>query len=205
MKKFRKSPIAIACYVFAAIFAAYFIVTEATTISTIYQYYAPYDMTPTFGEVAGYMIQQGMQPLVAAIVTAMAGIILEAVRKLDPANWATDDEIAEAKEARKMAREAKQIAKGEAAKAAAEAEVTDDGEEIKPEFSAVVAEESEDTIVFEEPEAKADEDVVEFEEETAAEPEQEFSDEFSAEVAPEEVDEELAAQLRKAVEESEAK
>ena len=97
MKKFRKSPIAIACYVFAAIFAAYFIVTEATTISTIYQYYAPYDMTPTFGEVAGYMIQQGMQPLVAAIVTAMAGIILEAVRKLDPANWATDDEIAEAK------------------------------------------------------------------------------------------------------------
>ena len=194
MKKFRKSPIAIACYVFAAIFAAYFVATEVNTVSTIYDYYAPYGVSPTFGEVAGYMLQQGIGSLTAAVMTLMAGIILEEVRKLNPCYWATDEELAEAKEARKAAREAKKIAKGEAAKAAAEAEDADNDEAIKAEFAAVVAEESEGTVVFDEENAQEADAAEEAEaEENAAEPAAEetegneetrvLSDEFSAEVA----------------------
>ena len=203
MKKFRKSPIAIVCYVFAAIFAAYFVATEVNTISTIYEYYAPYGVAPTVGEVVGYMIQQGIQPLAYAILVCMAGIILEAVRKLNPANWATDDEIAEAKEARKAAREAKKIAKGEAAKAAAEASVEfaeepeaeqEHQEELSDEFSAVVIPEEADENPAAEPE-EADEN-------PAAEPEE--ADENPA-AEPEEVDENLASELKKAVEAAESK
>ena len=209
MKKFRKSPIAIVCYVFAAVFAAYFVATEVNTISTIYEYYAPYGVAPTVGEVVGYMVQQGMQPLAYAILVCMAGIILEAVRKLNPANWATDDEIADAKEAKKAAREAKKIAKGEAAKAAAEAEMADEDEQIKPEFAATVADESEDTVVFEDESAEPETTEaasVEFSEEPEAEQEhqEELSDEFSAVVVPEEVDENLATELKKAVDAAEA-
>ena len=81
MKKFRRSPFTIACYVFAAMFAAYFVTVVISTVSTITQYYAAYDMSPTFGEVATYLFQQGTMPLFAAIGTFMAGIILDEVRK----------------------------------------------------------------------------------------------------------------------------
>ncbi len=206
MKKFRKSPIAIICYIFGAIFAAYFVATEVNTVSTIFDYYAPYQMTPNAGEVIGYMIQQGMQTLTATILVLMAGIILEEVRKLNPANWVTDDEIAEKKEARKAAREAKQIAKGEAAKAAAEAGMAEEEEGIKAEFAATVAEENDKTVVFEEETYESEEAAEEAEEEAAEtaaepseEPEQEFSDEFSAVIA-EDVDDELAEELKTAVE-----
>ena len=164
MKKFRKSPIAIACYVIAALLAGYFITIAISTITTINQYYQAYEMSAGFGETLGYLLQNGLAPLAAAISTFMAGYILEEVRKLNPAkevrklnpaNWKTDDEIAEAKEEKRMAKEAKVIAKGEAAKAKAEAafekaeELEDKFDEAvekrKEEFSAVVAAVEEDT------------------------------------------------------------
>ena len=193
MKKFRRSPFTIACYVFAALFAAYFIAVLISTVTTITQYYAAYDMSPTFGEVVTYLFQQGLTPLVAAIVTFMSGIILDEVRKGNPANWASDEEISEAKEAKRLAKEAKQIAKGEAAAAAAAAaETLDTSEEIKPEFSAVVAEQSENTVVAEggdaaeEAAAEAEETVKEAAdaaEEEAEETAEEPSDVFEAVVA----------------------
>lgn len=156
MKKFRRSPFTIACYVIAAMFAAYFVTIVISTVTTINQYYAAYDMSPTFGEVASYLFQQGTMPLFAAIGTFMAGIILDEVRKGNPANWASDEEISEAKEAKRLAKEAKQIAKGEAAAAAATAasaaEKIVSDESIKPEFAAVVAEESKNTVVFDDEE-----------------------------------------------------
>lgn len=157
MKKFRRSPFTIACYVIAAMFAAYFVTIVISTVTTINQYYAAYDMSPTFGEVASYLFQQGTMPLFAAIGTFMAGIILDEVRKGNPANWASDEEISEAKEAKRLAKEAKQIAKGEAAAAAATAasaaaEKIASDESIKPEFAAVVAEESKNTVVFDDEE-----------------------------------------------------
>ena len=156
MKKFRRSPFTIACYVIAAMFAAYFVTIVISTVTTINQYYAAYDMSPTFGEVASYLFQQGTMPLFAAVGTFMAGIILDEVRKGNPANWASDEEISEAKEAKRLAKEAKQIAKGEAAAAAATAasaaEKIVSDESIKPEFAAVVAEESKNTVVFDDEE-----------------------------------------------------
>ena len=195
MKKFRRSPFTIACYVIAAMFAAYFVTIVISTVTTINQYYAAYDMSPTFGEVASYLFQQGTMPLFAAIGTFMAGIILDEVRKGNPANWASDEEISEAKEAKRRAKEAKQIAKGEAAAAAATAasaaEKVVSDESIKPEFAAVVAEESKNTVVFgdeEDAEAVAEEAEEKAEEAAgaaAAEAEEkaEVSDVFEVEVA----------------------
>ncbi len=160
MKKFRRSPFTIACYVIAAMFAAYFVTIVISTVTTINQYYAAYDMSPTFGEVASYLFQQGTMPLFAAIGTFMAGIILDEVRKGNPANWASDEEISEAKEAKRLAKEAKQIAKGEAAAAAATAaagaEKLASDDSIKPEFAAVVAEESNNTVVFDDDDEEAE-------------------------------------------------
>ena len=50
MKKFRRSPIAVICYVMAAITAAYFIAVIFSTMSTIHQYYAQYQMSAGFGD-----------------------------------------------------------------------------------------------------------------------------------------------------------
>ncbi len=163
MKKFRRSPISIACYVLAAAFAAYFITIVISTIVTINQYYAQYEMSATVSEVVGYLFQNGLAPLTAVITTFMAGLIYDEVRKLNPDNWATEEEIAEAKEAKRIAREAKQIAKGEAAAAAAGAD-KDASETIKPEFAAAVAEEAEEAeeeteASIEEAEAVAEETV----------------------------------------------
>ncbi len=205
MKKFRRSPIAIACYVLAAIFTAYFLVVVVSTVTSITQYYASYQMSPTVSEIAGYLLQNGLAPLTAIITTFMAGLIYDEVRKLNPDNWATEDEIAEAKEARRQAKEAKQIAKGEAAvaaaAAAAEEAAEDTAEEIKPEFSAVVVEEAEAAAeaAAEEAEAAVEEeaeDITEQEEVTADEEEQEETaepehTEFFAEVAEEEAAEEI--------------
>ena len=156
MKKFRRSPFSIVCYVLAAVFMAYFIVVVISTVSTINQYYAAYQMSPTFGEVASYLFQSGLSPLAASVVTFMAGLTYDEVRRINPANWAADGEISEADEAKRLAREAKQIAKGEAAKAAAKdkdaAADNGDDDSIKAEFAAVVAEESDDTDVFEDEE-----------------------------------------------------
>lgn len=157
MKQFRRSKIAIVCYILAVLFAVYCVYAIATAIVTINQYYASYGMSPGAGEVVSYLFQSAVSPLTTMITIFMAGLILEEVRKLNPANWATPDEIAEAKEAKRLAREAKQIAKGEAAAAAAteEAAADADSESIKPEFAAVIAEESENSVVFDEEEDPA--------------------------------------------------
>lgn len=199
MKKYRRSPLSIVCYVLAAIFAANFILVISSTLTEINQYYATYGMQPGFGEVLRYMLQMGSTPLFTAVATFMVGIIFNEIRKQNPANWAADEEISEAKEAQRLFKDAKQIAKGEAAKAAAEAKepvITENDEGIKTEFSAVVAENS-DTVEFggdeteeeaaapeetenEEPAEAADDQV---QEETESES---FSDEFSAVVAEDE-------------------
>lgn len=189
MKKFRKSPIAIACYIISGLVFVYFVAVVASTIVSIYQYYSGYDMAPGFGETLGYVLQNGLSPLVSAITIFMAGFILEEVRKLNPANWMTDEEIADAREARMMEKEAKIIAKGEAAKAKAEeaaekAEALEDKfdeklESAKAQFSAVVAEAEEKTI-FDQLGEEIDTAAKEFSEEVKSAAE-EFADKVDAE------------------------
>lgn len=134
MKRFRRSPVAIICYVIAILITCYFIGVTISTLITIHDYYAQYDMQAGFGETMAYLLQNGLTILVNAVVVFMAGFILEEVRKLNPSNWTTDEERAEAREAKQLAREQKQAAKGEAARIRAgvvtEAEAAKAGEEI---------------------------------------------------------------------------
>ena len=168
MKQFRKSPIALACYIISALLLVYFLFVCATTISTINQYYASYDMKASFGETLGYLVQSGLSPLVSAITVFMAGYILEEVRKLNPANWMTEDEIAEAREAKKMAREAKQIAKGEVAKAKADAKAEAEAE-ARAEAAAEKLEEETAAVEFSAEVAEDAEEISEAAEEAAEE------------------------------------
>lgn len=194
MKQFRKSPIAIACYVISVLILAYCLYVCANAIGYVNQYFASMGMPAEFGVTLEYIIQSGLSPFVSAVTVFMAGFILEEVRKLNPANWKTEDEIAEEKEAKKMAKEAKQIAKGEAAKAKADAKAEAEAEaraearaeemveeaEIA-EFSAVVAEDAED-----EPEefSEATEEVAEGAEDVAEETVEEPADTTDNVAAP---------------------
>ena len=118
-KKFRRSGFSIACYVIAAVMLVYVCYLVGTTVSTINQYYAQYDMTAQPGEYVSYIMQQALTPLVNTVVVFMLGYILDAVRKNNPDNYMTDEEVEEARIAKKEAREAKKYAKGEAAAAKA--------------------------------------------------------------------------------------
>ena len=141
MKKFRRSPLTYACYTVAAVFAVYFCVTVVSTITTINNYYAGYGMTAGFTETLGYVIQAGAVPLISALATLMIGCIHDEVRKLNPAYYATDEELAAAREAKKQAREEAKAAKA-AANETGEEEFElepDTSETGKVEFSAEVA------------------------------------------------------------------
>ena len=168
MKKFRKSPIAIACYVIAALVAVYFIAIMFSTIHSINEYYATYQMKAGLGETLGYLLQNGLGPLTNAIVIFMAGFILDEVRKLNPANWMTEEEIAEAREARQLAREEKQAAKGEAAKIKAGIITEEEAAEAKATESveAVFVNSDEETEAVPEEAAEEAEEIAEAAEET---------------------------------------
>ena len=169
MKQFIRSKIAIACYVISVLIAAYCLYVCASAIGYVNQYYASMGMPANFGVTLEYILQSGLSPLVSAITVFMAGFILEEVRKLNPANWKTEDEIAEEKEAKKMAKEAKQIAKGEAAKAKADAKAEAEAEaraEARAEEMVEEAEAAEFSAVVAEDAAEAEDEAEEFSEAT---------------------------------------
>ena len=202
MKKFRRSPVAIACYVIAALLAVYFLAVIFSTLSTINEYYAQYDMRAGFGETFGYLMQNGMSIFVNALLVFMAGFILETVRKLNPSNWMTDEEIAEAREAKQLAREEKQAAKGEAAKIKAGVITAEEAESANAEKSV--------EAVFVTPEeensdAEADAETDADAEAAPEEPEEPASEETAAETeetAAEDENADEVAEEKEAAEES---
>lgn len=103
-KKFRKSGIVIALYVIAFLTLVYAFYLIGTTLSQVFEYYGQYGMAPKFGEVLVYILQAAYQPLLMVVLTFAAGYILNEVRALNPAYYATDAEIAEAKAAKKLAK-----------------------------------------------------------------------------------------------------
>lgn len=147
-KKLRKSPIVIALYAVAALILIYAFYLVGSTFSQIAAYYSSYNMTPGFTETAGYILQAVYQPLVMAILLAAAGYILNEVRALNPAYYATKEEI----EAAKAAKAAKK-----AAKKAETEEVTEEAaDEDAPKLTVSIEEvEAEPTVVFESVEATA--------------------------------------------------
>lgn len=118
-KKYRRSGVSIACYVIAAIMLVYVCYQIGSTVSTINEYYAQYEMNATPMEYLTYCGQAALQPFFYALATFMFGFILDAVRKNNKANYLSDEEIEAAKEAKKEAKDAKKFAKGEAAAAKA--------------------------------------------------------------------------------------
>lgn len=94
MKKLKKSPLTYICYVLAVLSLGYCVVLAQSTISQIVEYYAAYDMSPMASEIITYLLQTCMSPLAIAFLLLMAGVIYNEVRKANPANWLTEEEIA---------------------------------------------------------------------------------------------------------------
>ena len=113
-KKFIQSPIAIICYILAALMLIYACFQGGSTVKQINDYYAIYGMNAKPSEYFTYVLQAMLDPLIHAFTFFIAGYILNAVRKLDPKNYKTAEELVEIEEAKKEAREKKQAAKGEA-------------------------------------------------------------------------------------------
>ena len=118
-KKYRRSGVSVACYVIAALMMVYVCYQIGNTIKTINEYYAQYEMSATAMEYITYCGQAALQPLYYAFTAFMFGYILDAVRKNNPANYRSDEDIEAEKEAKKEAKDAKKFAKGEAAAAKA--------------------------------------------------------------------------------------
>ena len=139
-KKYRRSPISIACYVLAAAMLVYVCYLIGSTIQTINTYYAQYGMSAQPMEYITYTLQAALQPIVYTVVFFMLGCILDAVRMNNENNYKTDEELAQAAAAKKQAREAKKIAKGEAAAIKA-GNVTTDEISVEADFARSLDEE----------------------------------------------------------------
>ena len=136
-KKLKTSPVVIGLYIVAGLMLIYSGFQVYSSVKYVFSYYSQYGMSPAFGETAGYILQTVFQPLAMTILTAAAAYILNEVRALNPAHYATKEELEAIKAAKK------------AAKAAKKAENTD---EAKLEVSVEDAE-AEPTVVFESVEA----------------------------------------------------
>ena len=144
-KKLRKSPVVIALYVVAALVLIYAVYLVGSTVSYISSYYGQYGATPGVGETVGYVMQSVYQPLVMAILLGAAGYILNEVRALNPAYYATKEEIEAAKAAKKAAKTVKVEESAEA-----EAEAEEEGAKLEINVEEV---EADATVVFESIEA----------------------------------------------------
>ena len=133
-KKFIQSPVAIICYVLAALMLIYACYQGGSTVNQINEYYAGYGMSAKPTEYVMYVFQAMLEPVFHAIVIFMVGYILTAVRKLDPKNYKTVAEIADMEEAKKEAREKKQVAKGDAKAAMAGRKVSKE-DSVRADFS----------------------------------------------------------------------
>ena len=132
-KKFRRSPVTIICYVLAALMLIYTCYQGGTTVHQINEYYGQYGMKATPVEYITYVGQAIMAMLINAIVLFMLAKIHDDVRKNNPANFRSDEDIAEAAEAKKAAKDTKQFEKGEKAAAKAAAEKGDVSVSVKTE------------------------------------------------------------------------
>ncbi|MBR0379876.1 MAG: hypothetical protein IJH62_04865 [Mogibacterium sp.] len=116
-KKFRRSPVTVICFVLAALMLIYACYQGGSTIHQINDYYAQYGMKAKPAEYLTYVSQSIMATLINAIVLFMLAKIHDDVRRNNPANFMSDEELVEAAEAKKAAKDSKQFEKGEKAAA----------------------------------------------------------------------------------------
>lgn len=86
-KVYKQSPVAICCYVFAAALLIYTFYMAGSTVKQVTEYYSSIGVSASAKEYFTYVIQTAIDPLVRAVLVFMAGYVLTAVRKLDPANY----------------------------------------------------------------------------------------------------------------------
>lgn len=84
MKKYKVSPVSIIAYVVAALLLVNFCVSAIQTVSQVNQYYAQYGMTAEITEIASYVIENCLTPLVLAFLAFLGGYTLSQVWKLNP-------------------------------------------------------------------------------------------------------------------------
>ena len=139
-KKYRRSAVSIACYVVAVLMLFYVIYMAGNTVSQINQYYAQYDMKAQPMEYVTYILQTVLEPLINAAIFFMFGYVLDEVRKNNSAYYLSDEEIEEAKIAKKEARIAKRAAAGETAAAKA-GNITTTEQSVEADFARSLDEE----------------------------------------------------------------
>ena len=139
-KKYRRSALSIVCYVLAALMVLFIIYTAGSTVAQINQYYAQYDMKAQPMEYVTYIMQAVLAHIVNAFLFFMMGYILDEVRKNNAAYYLSDEEIEEAKIAKKEAREAKKAAAAEAA-AAKTADIATTEQSVEADFAKSLDEE----------------------------------------------------------------
>jgi hypothetical protein len=140
-KKYRRSALVKVCYFLAALMAVYTCYQIGYTVYTINQYYAQYSMHATPMEYVTYLTQNGLQPLVNTVIFFMLAAILDAVRKNNPANYLSDEDIADAKMEKRADKDAKQFEKKEAAAEKAGRKPASKEEPVVADFTADTKEE----------------------------------------------------------------
>ena len=103
-KKLKTSPVVIGLYIVAGLMLIYSGFQVYSSVKYVFSYYSQYGMSPAFGETAGYILQTVFQPLAMTILTAAAAYILNEVRALNPAHYATKEELEAIKAAKKAAK-----------------------------------------------------------------------------------------------------
>lgn len=152
-KKLRKSPVVIGLYVCAVLLLIYALVQAGSSIKYVVSYYSQYSMSPGFVETAGYVLSAIYQQLVLAVLLAAAGCILNEVRALNPAYYATKEEIKAAKAAKKATKTDK-VETVEVEETAGTEEEAEDTDKTRLTINVEEAE-SDATVVFESVEATA--------------------------------------------------
>lgn len=148
-KKFRRDAVTIICYVIALIFLFYIFYRAGKMFALINSYFAGFGVKPELRDYVVYTIPELIAPFRNGALIFMFGYILDAIRKNNPDNYATEEELVEARIAKKEAREAKKFARGEAAAAKAGAEKVVKEAAVEADFAA----ETEATEVIEDLEA----------------------------------------------------
>ena len=89
MKKLKKSPVSIVCYVIAALSLIYALYALVSGYSYLNSYFSAYGTSigANLGDAATYMLSQSFTPLCFAVMVFMCGHINEGVRALNPDNY----------------------------------------------------------------------------------------------------------------------
>ena len=124
-KKLKTSKVTIGLYVCTGIVSVYALYAIFNSITYLRNYFKTYGSSigEHFGDALSYILNQSLSYIVFAVLIFAASVILTEVRKLNPENYVSEDEmqaLASAK-AEKAAKAAEAKAMKEAEKAAKEA------------------------------------------------------------------------------------